>query len=209
MSKRMALRTMLLTMAVLGGACSSRATNVSGDQGPAGDGGGPRADLGPSSDTTPLKPPSGWRFTSGDDGSALAAVSLRQADDGAPVGDTVTLEVLVRGVSQLQGVAFRLLFDPERVEVVSSEASELWTTPFVAKFAPRAEGQLWAGIGNVGRRGRPASEPTVVARVTLRVKGAAAVALPLALPAHRGQVVDAMGSAVDVTWIGGQLVPVE
>jgi hypothetical protein len=151
--------------------------------------------------------PTTWSFSAEDDGSALKAASLEL--DGIS-GDEAWLKVTVRGVSKLQGIAFRLKFDPQAVSVEESEIGPAWATSdfpddVVSRFATRSEGELWAGIGFEGLLGLPASKEQVVARVKVKLSGSKP--LQVAFRPHHNLVLDTKGQGVEVKWLGGTFQP--
>jgi len=197
MRRRLPIGSIMLSIMLAWG-CGSRPGSAEDSQPPDG---GPVAD-GPQ--------PSSWRFVPEDDGSASPAVVLRQSDGttGSGVSD-VWIDVVVRGVASLQGVAFRLAFDPQQVKVAASEEGQVWqqsSVKHVARFAVRTEGELWAGLGHVGSGGLAAPGSGVtVARVRLTPVGSGTI--PIMFRKHHNIVLDAKGTAVKVEWLGGQLEP--
>jgi hypothetical protein len=149
-----------------------------------------------------------WSFSPEDDGSAPKAASLTL--DGI-AGDEAWLEVTVRGVPKLQGIAFRLKFDPQAVSVEEHEIGPAWASSdfpddVISRFATRSGGELWAGIGFKGLLGLPASEEQVVARV--KVKLAGGKPLEVAFRPHHNLVLDSKGQGVKVEWLGGTFEPI-
>lgn len=188
------MRTSMVAAAFLIGlalpACGSRASNPS-DAGPDG-----APDAGQ---------PGAWSFVSGDDGSSPAVVL--QAD-GAPRGGEVWLKVVARGVPSLQGVAFRLSFDPQRVQVLESEEGDVWalsSVKHVARFATRKEGELWAGLGHLGQGSLVAQSETTLARVKVAVKGGGEATI--GFRAGHNMVLTTQGAALKSAWLGGRLSP--
>jgi len=150
--------------------------------------------------------PSAWTFTAAYDGQTTPAVALKA--DAADKGQ-VWLEVWARGVSSLQGVAFRLSFEPQQLQVLKGEAAPVWSegsAKLASKFAARPEGELWAGVGHVGSRGVAATEMTLVARVQLQLKGSTPIKIDFR--AHHNILLDPKGQAVKAEWFGGEFKPV-
>jgi hypothetical protein len=168
----------------------------------------------PLSDSSPTRPDAGvlppdtsggqWRWAPEDDGAAPSAVALALE---SLEGDTAWVKVAVRGVPALQGVALRLMHDPERVEVLESEQGAVWSTgtaPTVARFAPQEDGELWAGIGFRSAAGVDARQAVTVARFKLALSGPAE--LHLGFRPGRNLIIDPEGKPVPVTWLGGAFV---
>ncbi len=118
-------------------------------------------------------------------------------------GDEATLVPVGRGMSELQGVAFRLSFPPEQVEVVSSEVGAGWGSgvSVLARLATRPEGELWGGIGYQGTHGMPA-EGAELARLLLRLSGEAPI--ELAFRPQRNLALDPGFKRLKVSWLGGR-----
>lgn len=180
------LATLCLTLVVASG-CGDRATNQGGD-------GGPGSDL--SLATT-------FAFVPDDDGSS-PALFLRAA--GPSEGTEIELEVVARGIAQLQGVAFRLLLSPQ-LEVSSTKAGTDFDEPAAIARFKRVGDELWAGIGRRGQNGVDAqSIERVVAKLRLRVRAAGNV--PLAFRPHHQLVLESdKGQSVDARWFGGHFEP--
>jgi len=180
----------------LSSGCSSRASD-SPDAGPDGQ---ILPDAGPDGQVV-----TAWSYTSDDDGTASPAVVL-DAEEGT--GGEVWLDVLVRGVSSLHGLAFRLRFDPKQVEVLSSEAGQVWQLSAVQsthKFAVRPEGELWAGLAHMGDHGMAAQSATQVARVKLKLKGNGPI--KVGFRDHHNLILDHQGQRVEADWLGGSFKP--
>lgn len=136
-------------------------------------------------------------FSSEDDGSASPAVALRL---DTIKGDQAWLEVVGRGISQLQGLAFRLTYDPDALQVDQTEAGPGWpASTSVARFAARPEGELWAGIGHKGKGSLNAQDTVVLARLKVKLLANGA----LAFRDLHNMVLDPEGQAVKVSWLGG------
>lgn len=156
-------------------------------------------------DGAPDASPTAWSFVSDDDGSSPAVVL--QAD-GALQGGEVWLKVVARGVPSLQGVAFRLSFDPQRVQVLESEEGDVWalsSVKHVARFATRKEGELWAGLGHVGQGSLVAQSETTLARVKVAVKGGGEATV--GFRAGHNMVLTTQGTSLKSAWLGGKLSP--
>lgn len=117
-------------------------------------------------------------------------------------GDQATVDVVVQGVPQIQAIAYRLRYDVARLQVAESYKSELWSAPSVARFAPRADGELWAGIGHIGLHTVSAGEMVSVSRHLLKLDGADPIALDFI--AHRGQLLGKDMQSVAAKWVGGR-----
>lgn len=178
------LATVSLTL-VLGSGCSDRAAGQGGDGGPAGD----------------LTLAKTFAFVPDDDGSS-PALFLRAA--GPSEGNELALELVARGIAQLQGVAFRLLLSPQ-LELLSTKAGPDFGEPAAVARFKRVGDELWAGIGRRGLSGVDAqSVERVVATLRLRVRAAGNV--PLAFRPHHQLVLEAeKGQSVEVSWHGGHL----
>jgi hypothetical protein len=147
-----------------------------------------------------------WALSTADTGKESPAVVLELDSID---GDSVWLSVVARGVSKLQGVAFRLVTDPAAVKFVKAEAGKAWTTTGVtktAKFAAQKDGEIWGGVGHLGAHGIDASKATTVARVNLSLTGAGPLAV--SFREQRNLVLDSTGAKVKTTWIGGTLARV-
>jgi len=160
------------------------------------------ADGGPTvGDQGPVGPAGPWTFVP-DAASGAAAVSLKLE---TVLGDRASLLVVARGVPALQGIAFRLAFDPARLTVSKTEQSPAWTAgswfPTVARFAPRASGELWAGLGYVGSHALDASHEVTLARLEVDLTGNDPI--PLGFRPSRNLVTDPANSPVPVGWVGG------
>jgi hypothetical protein len=141
-------------------------------------------------------PPTDWKFVAEDSGQSPAvALKLEQLD-----GDKATLLVIGRGLTPLQGVAFRLTFPPQQVKVSSSEAGAAWGGA-LSRFATRAEGELWAGIGQKGAHGISTTGDLELARVVLQLSGTTAI--KVGFRAYRNVVLDPKPQRVTATWLGG------
>jgi hypothetical protein len=118
-------------------------------------------------------------------------------------GDEATLVLTGRGMSTLQGVAFRLSFPPQQVEVVSSEVGAAWSSGYsvLARFATRPEGEIWGGIGHQGSHGIP-GEGVELARLVLRLSGEAPI--KLAFRPQRNLALDPGLKRLKVSWLGGR-----
>jgi hypothetical protein len=119
-------------------------------------------------------------------------------------GQQATLLVIGRGLTPLQGVAFRLSFPTQQVTVTSSAAGAAWSgTGFqvLSRFASRPEGELWAGIGNQGAHGLSASGDLELARLVLDLSGQAPI--KLGFREHHNLVIDPKLQKLTVTWLGG------
>ena len=169
--------------------------------------------------------PAALRFEANVDPGGGPAVFLRAVERDAVVGDTFWLEVVAHRVPGLQGVAFRLVFDPGALEVRETVAADVWRRgpgQTVHRFKVRPDGELWAGLGHVGRRSFPATRPVALARVKLHLKagaakspgagsgppGATAAALSIGFRPGHNLVLGADGGRVGVRWSGGVLRPV-
>jgi hypothetical protein len=140
--------------------------------------------------------PTDWKFTPEDAGQSPAvALKLEQLD-----GDKATLLVIGRGLTPLQGVAFRLTFPPAQATVSSSEAGAAWSGA-LSRFATRAEGELWAGIGQKGAHGISTTGDLELARVVLQLSGTTAI--KVGFRANRNVVLDPKPQRVTATWLGG------
>ena len=117
--------------------------------------------------------------------------------------------MVAQKIGSLQGVAFRLTFDPGALEVLETEAGQAWqlsSTQNVHRFKVRPEGELWAGLGHVGTGSLSAVSPVTLARVKVRPKGAAPI--KIGFRAKHNLVLDTDGTAVETRWLGGELRPV-
>jgi hypothetical protein len=129
-------------------------------------------------------------------------VALRLAPP-AERRDGVTVDVVARGVAAVQGVAFRLLLEPRRVAQVEAEAGQAWSAEYVARFVRRPGGDLWAGVGHVGKWGLDATAGVVIARVRLSLADDDPVELAFGEPAS--VVIDPDGHPVTgLRWLGGR-----
>jgi hypothetical protein len=189
------LNVLVLVMALAG--CSSRASNPGADAG---------ADaVAPGADASN---PAGYRFEPEGAPGTSAAVFLR-AEKAVSAGGALWLEVVAQKIGSLQGVAFRLTFDPGALEVLETEAGQAWqlsSTQNVHRFKVRPEGELWAGLGHVGTGSLSAVSPVTLARVKVRPKGAAPI--KIGFRAKHNLVLDTDGTAVETRWLGGELRPV-
>lgn len=141
-----------------------------------------------------------WSFKADDDGSAAPAVALRQ---GSITGDSAWLEVVARGAPKLQGVAFRLQYDPKQLAVTKSEAGSAWGTAKIASsFAARSEGELWAGVGHVGVKALDAFKDVVVARVQVKLSGSGPI--KLTFREYHNLCLDTDGKAIAGKWLAGR-----
>jgi len=190
------LRGVALVTVLLASGCTSRLPG-----GQTGEDGGVTGDAADSTTKPDAQRPLGeWRFVSDDEGGAAEAVALRAKSID---GNSATIEVTLRGVPQLQGVAFRLGFPAERVTVKDHERSPAWSDPNVAEFAVRPEGEIWGGIGHVGAWGISAERELVVATLQLELSGSEPI--DLAFDAPRAMVLSAEdGRPVEMTWLGGR-----
>lgn len=139
-----------------------------------------------------------WAFVADAVQSPAISVDLESLS-----GDEATLVLTGRGIAALQGIAFRLSFPPQQVEVVSSEVGAAWGSGFsvLARFATRPEGELWGGIGHQGPHGMPA-EGAELARLVLRLSGEAPI--ELAFRPQRNLALDPGFKRVKVSWLGGR-----
>jgi hypothetical protein len=174
--------------------CDSRSISLAADSGPgrpdvggAGDGGGG---------------PTVWRFFAEDDGGAPQAVALKL---DSLAGDQATLNVVLRGVDALQGVAFRVRFDPQQVQVTKTEVGSAWTASgaeVVSRLVTQPEGEVWAGIGHAGSHGFSAAQEVVVARLQVKLQGGSKS--PLSFRPQHNLVLDPEAQPVAVSWLGGE-----
>lgn len=182
------LSVLLLSLAAA--ACSSRATQPTDASVERRRSDGPTLPV----DGPPLV--SDWKFTAEDSGKSPAVVLQVETLDG----DQATLLVVGRGLTPLQGVAFRLTYPPQQVTVQSSAVGAAWSGP-LARFATRAEGELWAGIGNKGAHGISTSGDLELARVVLKLSGTTPI--KVGFRPYRNVVLDPKPQRVTATWLGG------
>ncbi|MCA9668567.1 MAG: hypothetical protein KC503_23405 [Myxococcales bacterium] len=157
----------------------------------------------PTPDTKPL---GAWTFTpDAPQGGQATSVDIVAA---SIEGDKATLELRVRGVAQLQGVAFRLRYDAARVSIGTTERASAWGAQqvvdrFAARDAPgeKLDGELWGGIGYLGPRGLAASAQTVLARVQVTLSGADPIHVDFR-PAHNVLLTPELRS-LPAEWLGG------
>jgi hypothetical protein len=140
-----------------------------------------------------------WGFSSSGTGKETPAVVL--ALDSVD-GDSVWVRVVVRGVSKLQGVAFRLKADASAASLSSYEVSKVWTSPASA-FKAQKSGEIWAGIGHVGPKAIDATKDTTVARLKLSLSGSGPVTMTFR--DHHNLVLDSTGEKVEASFVGGTL----
>jgi len=155
-------------------------------------------DAGSSSDTR--LPTGPWSFNPEDGGGASPAVALKPD----PAGGAGALLVVARGVPKLQGVAFRLSFDPKQVAVSRHEAGGSWYgsgKDLVSRFKVRPEGELWAGVGYSGSFSLAAESEVTLARLEVTLSGSTPA--KLAFRVGRNLVIDPDGAKVKVSWLGG------
>jgi hypothetical protein len=184
-------------------ACSDRALQVGNDlkverdQSGAILDGGTQKD-GPAGLDTPA--PLHWTFVPDSDQGAPQAVWLQLE---SLQGDLATLQIVVKGVATLQGIAFRLSFDPQAIEIVQGERGQDWPNQpaSVSAFAIKPKGELWAGLGFKNHHGLDASAPTIVAKTMLRLRGPSPAALKFR--AARNLLIDPKGQPIAVSWLGG------
>jgi len=149
--------------------------------------------------------PQSWKFTPEDTGQS-PAVALKLETIS---GDEATLVLIGRGMSALQGIAFRLTFPAQRVTVSQSAVGVAWTTSghsVLARFAPRPEGALWGGVGHQGPHGLAADDGAELARFKLRLSGEAPVTL--AFHPQRNLALDPGLKRLVVSWLGGSFARV-
>jgi hypothetical protein len=191
---------LMAILAALALALSSGCTSRASDTADAGPDGQIQPDAGPDAQVV-----TAWDFHSDDDGTASPAVVLTAEK---AQGGEVWLDVQVRGLTSLHGLAFRLRFDPKQVEVLASEAGQVWqlsSVNTVNKFAVRDDGELWAGIAHMGDHGLVAQSETQVARVKLKLKGSAPI--KVGFRDHHNLILDHKGQRVEADWLGGSFKP--
>jgi hypothetical protein len=156
-----------------------------------------------SGDRGPGPVPSGpWTFVPDPAaGPALAALEVESID-----GNRAWLRLVLQGVPELQGIAFRLRFQPDRLEVKRSEQGPGWSAgsgwfPTAARFASRPGGERWGGIGFIGAHALDATGKMVLARLEVELTGADPI--PLSFPPRRNLVIDQHNNPVQVGWRGG------
>ena len=143
-----------------------------------------------------------WVFVREDNGQETSAVALEL--EGVK-GDEATLKVVARGLSELHSVAFRLVFDPKAVTVTRQELGAVWGGAqgrMISRFAVRPEGELWAGIGHVGKGAVRANAAASVARVTVKLSGAGPIELGFRAK-HNAALAPALGTTYKPVWLGG------
>jgi hypothetical protein len=191
-----------LVFAVWGALAALASTGCSSDPAPAADTGvaADGTDAGEAGSST------GFTFVPKDTGKETVAVALKLDSQDAT---GYQLKVVVRGVSTLQGVAFRLSFDPQHVQIVKSKESSAWaaaSTSTIAKFATRtSEGELWGGVGFLGVVGMDATSETTVAYVRVAPSGASATSL--SFRESHNVVLLTSGTSASPTWLGGTFEP--
>jgi hypothetical protein len=185
----MRTRLLIAALAWLASGCSSSAPSTA-DTGP--DRGLPAPD-GPQVPRT-------WKFTPEDTGQSPAvAMKLESL-----AGDEATLVLVGRGMSALQGIAFRLTFPPQQVTVSRSEVGAAWAAsghPVLSRFAPRSEGELWGGVGHQGPHGLAAEDGAELARIKLHLSGDLPVTL--GFRAQHNLALDPGLKRLTVSWLGG------
>jgi hypothetical protein len=137
-----------------------------------------------------------WEFVPEDDGAAQPVIALKQ--EGA---DPTMLSMVARGVGKAQGVAFRLTYDPQHVQVQRVEADTGWGSAAVSRFISQPEGELWAGIGLMGATWIEVTQETAVAHLQLLLTGEAP--LTIGFRPLRNLILSPDGAPVQVTWLGG------
>lgn len=144
-----------------------------------------------------------WTFSAEDVGDVSPAILLRAESIEQGLA---TLSLVGRGIDKLQGLAFRLTFDPQAITVVTSKPGSIWPADnIVHRFKSRAEGELWAGIAHKGPRSLAATTDEVLAEVTLELGGIDPQEISFR-PRHN-LVLDPEGRAVTVQWLGGTFNP--
>jgi hypothetical protein len=101
----------------------------------------------------------------------------------------------------VQGVAFRLGFDRERIGVEHFQVGPKWPADVVAKFAVQPNGELWAGVGHIGAKTIAAQSQLVVARVEITLRGNEPAVLSFLAP--HCQVLTATNKPAETSWLGG------
>jgi hypothetical protein len=157
-----------------------------------------------SSTVTDASPPPGngaWTFVADDDGGAPRAVALRM---DSIANDEATLSVVARGMDKLQGLAFRLGWDAQRLELSKPEVGSGWYgagVDVVSRFATKPGGELWAGIGYAGSHGLDAVREVTLARFQVKLSGQEPI--PLVFRENRNVVITPEATSLSVTWSGG------
>lgn len=199
-NKTALLSVFVAALLFIGCSSSNSQSPGSGSDSRVGDGG--RNERDGTSFSSDTQSASDWNFIAQDDGktSPAAYLSLESCE-----GNNAWLQVVVRGVSQLQGIAFRLKYDPQQLEVLDHQQGDAWTigtwVPTASNFAVKKEGELWAGIGFQGTHGFTATSDTVVARVQLALKGNEPIAVNFR--DYHNLIIDPQATAVKVAWMGG------
>jgi len=189
------MKALSLLLAVSLAACGSRGPT---DQ--VADGGAPGGDGSSASSCC-------WSFEAETAGGPSVGLDLASID-----GDRATIRVVARGVASLQGVAFRLRYDPTQLAVERALPGKAWglsSVKSVSRFtAHRKQGELWAGVGHLGRGGLPASAEVELATVQVRLLVSGGK-VPVRFAPFHGLVMDPDGRTVKVTWRNGLLKKVK
>jgi hypothetical protein len=145
-----------------------------------------------------------WSFVP-DPQQGGAEVSLRALSVSQ---DQATLLVQAKGIETLRGIAFRLVFDPNRIQVASVAEADAWkgAGTLVKAFAVRADGEAWGGLGFRGTGGSiSAGDATVLAQLQLKLPPGGQP-IPIGFRKHRNLVMGGESKQLDVLWLGGQFV---
>ncbi|MCA9670094.1 MAG: hypothetical protein KC503_31075 [Myxococcales bacterium] len=113
----------------------------------------------------------GWRFVPQDvapqPGQPRVHLQLVSIE-----GDRATLAVIVDNVAQIQGVAYRLSYNRERVSVADAVRGKVWQgAQVVDRFKQMPNGELWVGIGHVGVKTVPGGQGVTVSTISLDLIG--------------------------------------
>lgn len=129
-------------------------------------------------------------------------IALRGRGDGL---ERVTVDVVATNVADVQGVAFRLSWDPETLAFLGADGSSAFTRNAIRLAKEGSPGQLavaWTERG--APRGIDATRVTVLGTVTFAVRDPSR-ATAIAFRPDRSTVMDRNGNSVAVTWRGGRV----
>jgi hypothetical protein len=132
-----------------------------------------------------------------------ASVALRGRPDlAAP--DRVAVDVVARGVPDLHGAAFRVIWEPRALAFVDAAPGPGWSKGALSLAREGAPGQLavvWTEKGEVGLDATAETLLGTLFFVRTRSAGTA-----LAFRAERSQLVDRKGGVREARWLGERLL---